>query len=135
MANTKTGILDALTIQLGGMLTVATATRILLSPASARKKAPYIGLIAGPKEMIVEDTTDVRFELDVDLILLKKGRDIEIMLDSVKQLLHTDSLAVTIGALQISIIGQEEVALIDADSFSSTRVVATITYVSSKSAL
>jgi len=74
----------------------------------------------------------VRFELDVDLILLKRGDDIEEMLDAIKNLLYTDSLAATIGALQIRIIGQEEVALLDADLYSSTRIVMTVTYVITK---
>jgi len=110
------------------------ATRILLTPAEARKWSPYAGLIAGSEEVIVEDITDVRYELDVNLILLKRGRDIEEMLDIVKNLLYADTLATSIDALQIRIIGQEEVALIDADKYSSTRIVMTITYVSTKGA-
>jgi hypothetical protein len=113
---------------------VTKATRILLTPAEARKWSPYAGLIASTEEVVVEDATHVRYELDVDIILLKKGRDIEEMLDTVKNLLYTDSLATTIGAKQIRIIGQEEVALVDADSYSSTRIVTTITYVSTKGA-
>jgi len=106
----------------------------LLTPAEARKWSPYAGLISSTEEVIVEDATHIRYELDVNLILLKKGRDIENLLDAVKSLLYTNSLAVTIGALHIKIIGQEEVALIDADSYSSTRIVITITYVSTKGA-
>jgi len=132
--NKKASILDALVVQLGNLPAITKATRILLPPAEARKWSPYAGLIASTEEVVVEDATNVRYELDVSLILLKKGRDIEKMLDTVKVLLYYDSLAVSIGALQIRIIGQEEVALIDSDSYSSTRIVMTITYVAEKGA-
>jgi hypothetical protein len=132
MDNTKTTILNNLVDELAGITTVAKSTRILLTPNEARQHSPYIGLIAGSEEVVVEDTTDVRYELEVNLILLKRGRDIEVMLDLVKQRLYDSTLATTIGALQIKIIGQEEVALIDADKYSSTRIAAIITYVASK---
>jgi hypothetical protein len=130
----KTVILDALVVQIGSLPAVTTATRVLLLPSAARKHSPYAGLISGTEEKIVEDTTHVRYELDVDLILLKKGRDIEEMLASVETLLYANTLATDIGALQVRVIGQEEVALIDVDSFSSTRIVMTITYVAAKGA-
>ena len=132
MANTKTTILDNLVEQLATITGIAKSTRILLTPNEARQHSPYIGPIAGSEEAIVEDATDVRYELEVNLILLKKGRDIETMLDDVKQLLYDSTLTATIGVLQIKIIGQEEVALIDADKYSSTRIAAIITYVASK---
>lgn len=134
MANKKTSVLDTLVTQLGNLSEVTKATRILLAPYEARKWSPYVGLIAGTEEVIVEDSTHVRYELDIDIILLKRGRDVEEMLDVIKGLLYTDSLAATIGALQIRIIGQEEVALLDADLYSSTRIVVTITYVATKGA-
>ena len=134
MANKKTTILDALVTQLGTISAITTATRILLSPAEARKSTPYAGLIAGSESVVVEDSTHVRYELDVDIILLKRGRDIETMLDAVKDLLYTNSLAATIGVLQIRIIGQEEVALVDSDVYSSTHIATTITYVATKGA-
>ncbi len=134
MANKKRTMLDLLVTQIGNLSSVMKATRILLTPANSRKHAPYAGLVSSTEEVMVEDATDIRYELDVDLILLTQGRDIEDMLDSVKNLLYDDSLAVTIGAKQVRIIGQEEVALVDADSFSSTRIAMTITYVAAKGA-
>lgn len=125
-------ILDALAIQLGNLPEINKAERILLLPSEARKQSPYAGLISSTKDAIVEDTTHIRYELDVDLILLKRGRDIEQVLDAVKNLLYTDSLATTIGAMQVRVIGQEEVALIDANLYSSTRIVMTITYATLK---
>jgi hypothetical protein len=105
-----------------------------LTPAEARKNSPYAGLISGTEEVVVEDTTDVRYELDVNVILLKRGRDIEKMLDAVKNLLYSTATTAAIGALQVQIIGQEEVALVDADKYSSTRIAVTITYVAVKGA-
>ena len=132
MGNTKTAILDNLVDELAKITKVAKATRILLTPSEARLHSPYIGLIAGAEEVVVEDVTDVRYELEVNLILLKKGRDIEEFLDDVKTCLYDSTLAATIGAFQIRIMGQEEVALIDADKYSSTRIAVIITYVASK---
>jgi len=134
MAHTKTSVLDTLITQIISLPEIKTTTRILLSPQNARKNVPYAGLIAGTEEAIVEDTTHVRYELDVDLVLLVRGRDIEKTLDAVKQLLYTSSLAATIGAKHICVVGQEDVALVDADSYSSTRIVITITYVATKGA-
>ena len=134
MPNKKTSILDTLVTELGNVSFVGKATRILLTPSEARKHSPYVGLISGPEEAVVEDTTDIRYELDVDIILLKRGRDIESFLDTIKNKIYDGSLATVIGALQIKIIGQEEVALIDADKYSSTRIVTTITYVAQKGA-
>ena len=132
MANTKTNMLDVLVSELKDITAVREATRILLTPAEARKHAPYIGLIAGREEAIVEDATDVRYELEVNLILLIKGRDIEGFIDDVKDALYATTLPAVIGALQVKIVGQEEVALIDADIYSSTRVLVIVTYVTNK---
>ena len=132
MANKKTAVLDALVTQLATVSSIAKATRILLQPAETRKQSPYAGLISGTEEAVVEDATDVRYELNVDILLIRKGRDIEELLDEVKDLLYGASIASTIGALQLRIIGQEEVALIDEDSYSSTRIVAIVTYVATK---
>jgi hypothetical protein len=134
MANKKTAILDALVTQLENVPETATVTRILLTPANARKHSPYIGVISGTEVVVVEDNTNVRYELDVDLILLKRGRDIETFLDGVKNALYSSTLAATIGALQVVVVGQEEVALIDADAYSSTHIVLTVTYVATKGA-
>jgi hypothetical protein len=132
MAHKKTTMLDALVTQLQALSEVTKATRVLLLPSEARKHAPYVGLISGSEEVVVEDSTHVRYELDLDFLLLKSGRDIESMLDAVKLLLFNSATATAIGALQIRIIGQEEVALVDADKFSSTHIVATVTYVAEK---
>lgn len=134
MSNTKTTILDALIVKLEASAQVGKATRVLMAPAEARKWSPYVGLIAGQKRKIVQDPTQIRFELPIDLILLKKGREIEEMLDGVKNVLYSGALANDIGALQVRIIGQEEVAILDADKWSSTRIIAIITYVVTKSA-
>ena len=134
MANKKTSVLDALVAQLQSASVVTKATRTLLTPVEARKNSPYAGLISGTEEVVVEGDTNIRYELDVSVILLKRGRDIEETLDGVKNLLYGDALAAAIGALQVRIIGQEEVALVDADKYSSTRIAMTITYVAVKGA-
>lgn len=130
----KTLVLDTLVTQLQVLPEVATATRVLLSPINARKTSPYVGLIAGPEEIVVEDAANIRYELDVDLILLKRGQDIETMLDAVKKMLFDAALPITLGVLQVRIVGQEPVALIDDDKYSSTRIVTVITYIVTKGA-
>lgn len=138
MANTRKTILNALATQLANSSKVKTATRELLAPTEARKQAPYVGMVVETEEEIVEDSTHVRYELDVSLILLHRktttDADVETMLDAVKTVLYNSSTASAIGAKAISVTGQEEVALVNDDQFSSTRVALTITYVATKGA-
>lgn len=132
MANTRKTILDAMASQLQSIDGISKATRVLLTPNRAREFAPYAGLVNTTEVVVVEDSTHVRYEMDVDIILVQRGRDIEELVDLVKNKLYGSSFASTIGALQIIVAGHDDVALIDADSFSSTRIATTITYVSTK---
>lgn len=132
MANTKTSILDALVAQINAMPEVSKATRVLLTPADTRKNAPYVGVLSGPEETVVEDATHVRYELEINLITVYNDRDIEKFIDALKNKLYTASLATTIGAKQVHIIGQDPVNLIDADKYSSVRIMVVITYVATK---
>jgi len=132
MSNKKQTILDALASGLETAGCIKKATRNLLTPAKARDLAPYVGIVSGMEEVLVEDSSDIRYGLDVDLILLRKGDDIEKMIDDVKTYIYTSGTASTIGAKWIGLIGQQPVNLIEADGFSSSRVVLYIIYVASK---
>ena len=144
MSNTKVTMIDALVAQLNTISGIGLATRDLLTPANARKNTPYIGVITGDEVKLVEDDAKVRWALTVDLIVLVKGDNVEEWIDKVKSLVFApgvpsplpsplpDTLATTIGALHVSVEGQNEVALVNADDCSSTRMVLLIIYVSDK---
>lgn len=131
MANTRKEILDALVTGLAAINGIRNVTRDLLPPSRARDLAPYVGVIATTEEMLVEDATHVRWGVEVNLILLVSGDDIEEMVDKIKDYVYNEP---SIGALQVKMIGQEEVVLINEDQYSSARIVLDVTYVSVKGA-
>lgn len=134
MANTKKAILDALVDDLSDLSSIKTATRVLLTPNKARDAVPYVGLISGTEEILVEDTTHIRYGLDMDLLLVTKGDDIEEMIDDIKNYLYDTDTPTSIGVKAIQLIGQQPVTLIEQDGFSSSRIVVYVTYVSTKGA-
>jgi hypothetical protein len=127
-------MLDTLATQLMTSALVKKATRKLETPMQARKHAPYVGMLVTTEEEVVEDTTHVRFEVDVSLILVNRGTDIEGMLDAVKNILYNTATATAIGALLISYTGAEEVSFVDDDTYTGTRILITLTYVATKGA-
>lgn len=131
MANTRKAILDALVAGLAGIDGIRRATRDLLPPSRARDLAPYVGVITVTEETLVEDATHVRWGVEVNLILLMSGDAIEEMVDKIKDYIYNGP---SIGALQVKMIGQEEVVLINEDEYSSARIVLDVTYVSAKGA-
>ena len=122
-------MLDALVTGLAALDGMRKATRDLLPPSRARNLAPYVGVIATTEETLVEDTTHVRWGMEVNLILLIKGDGIEEMIDKVKDYIYGSP---AIGTLQVKVVGQEEVVLINEDEYSSARIVLDVTYVSAK---
>ena len=132
MSNTKKTVLESLAASLQALDSVKTATRNLLTPNKARDAVPYVGMIAGTEEVLVEDATDIRYGLDVDLLLVTKGDDIEEMIAEIKGYLYNTSAAVNLGVKMIRLIGQQPVTLIEQDGFSSSRIVVYIVYVASK---
>lgn len=133
MANTKVTILNNIVTQLSGITGVHTVTRNLFTPVEARKRSPYLGVISNDEVVVTEDDTDILYRTNVDIIILVKTRLIEEWIDLVKQVVYNSSFAGTVGAKQIRLIGQREVALINADEWSSTRIILEMIYVSSKS--
>jgi len=128
MAHVKKTFLDALVTYLEALSTVTKATRQLLPPAEARKWAPYIGILDNNEELVLEDATHVRFETNVDLIMLCFGDNMEEMLDSIKTAVYSGDMATSIQVADIRLIGDEPVILIDEDRYSSVRVALNITY-------
>ena len=129
MANTKESIIDGLVTSLSSISGIHTVTKDLLTPTKARANVPYIGVISGTEYVVAEDSTDILYRLQVDLIILVKSKEIEEWIDKVKQLIYTPIITT---AKQIKIVGQNEVAVIDADKWSSTRMIINIIYVGNK---
>lgn len=126
MADTKETLLDSLVTLLGGIPSV-TCTRQLKTPINSRAAAPYIGVLASTEEKLVEDYTHVRWGMTVDLILVTLGSGIESLIVDVKDVIEGGTLP--IGALQMSLVGQEPVNFITDDDYSSSRIVIDILYV------
>lgn len=133
MANTKVTMLNTLATTLQGLSAINKATRNLLPPDQARAAAPYVGILSASETVMTDDGTDVRWLLDSDLILLRSGDAIEEMVDTVKNAM-LDGMAATIGAKEIRLVGTEEIALLNADDYSSTRMAFEVVYVSTKGA-
>jgi len=133
MANTKETILDTLVTAMGNLTGVQIATRILELPSDTRLKEPYIGVIGGEEVKLVEDSTEILWSLQVDLIVIKRGTDVEQLVDLIKNAIYTP---INLGAAvkHTHVTGTQEVALVKQDKFSSTRLVLDITYVSTKGA-
>jgi len=131
MANTRKAVIDALVEGLNGLAGIRTATNKLLAPSQAREAAPYIGIIAAGEDVLVEDEIAIRYGITVDFVLLAPDDDYEELLDKVKTYVYSDP---AIGALQIKIIGEEEASMVNEDKYSSVRIMAYVTYVSTKGA-
>jgi len=131
MANTRKAVIDALVEGLSGLAGIRTATNRLLAPSQAREAAPYIGVIAAGEDVLVEDEAAIRYGMTVDFVLLAPDDDYEELLDKVKTYVYNDP---AIGALQIKVIGEEEASMVNEDRYSSVRITAYITYVSTKGA-
>jgi len=129
--NTRKAVIDALVTGLGGLTGIRTATNRLLTPSQAREAAPYIGVIAASEEVLVEDSSAIRYAILLDFILLAPDDDYEELLDKVKTYVYSDP---AIGALQIKIVGEEEASMVNEDRYSSIRITVHVTYVSSKDA-
>lgn len=131
MANTRKGIIAELVSDLGTLTGIRTATNRLLSPSQAREAAPYIGVILATEEILVEDDTAIRYGTEIDLVMLAPDDDIDELIDLVKTYLYDEP---SIGALQIKIIGHEELTNVTEDHYSSARITCHVTYVVTKGA-
>jgi len=131
MANTRKAVIDALVEGLSWLAGIRTATNKLLAPSQAREAAPYIGVIAAGEDVLVEDEAAIRYGITIDFVLLAPDDDYEELLDKVKTYVYNDP---AIGALQIKIIGEEEASMVNEDRYSSVRITAYVTYVSTKGA-
>lgn len=133
MANTKETILDTLVTAMGNVTGVTIATRELELPSDTRKKEPYIGIIAGEEAILVEDATEILWSLPVDMIVIKRGTDVEQLVDLIKNAIYAP---INLGAAvkHTHVVSTQEVAVVTQDKFSSTRLVLDITYVSTKGA-
>ena len=130
MANTKVAILDSLVTTLETLSAVNRCTRILLPPDEARTQEPYIGMISGTEIELAQDSTHILWGLSVDLILIKQGQEIEEMIDSVKTAIYVPPSIDNMKLVKFE--GQEPVTLVDADQYSSARIVLYIIYVALK---
>lgn len=131
MANTRQTLIESLVTGLNELSGVRKATNRLYVPSEARKAAPYIGVIIVSEEILVEDATAIRLGADIDLIMIAPDSKIDELVDKVKDYIYD---VPSIGALQIKVIGHEEVGYYNEDQHSSVRITLHVTYVATKGA-
>jgi len=134
MANTRVTMLTALATALEGLTGVNKATLDLVSPIEQRQFAPYVGVLASTERLMAEDATKALYDLSVDLILVQEGNNIENLLTAVRDYCQSSTTAAAIGAKSISVDEVMDVNLIYNDAYSTTRLVTTIYYTSTKGA-
>lgn len=124
----KVDILDALVTELEAITAVQKATRYLMSQSAIEKDSPYIGIVSGDEEKLVEDSIDIRFSLDVVLYIITEQQfeDIEGLIDDIKDAvlgstspidLHTDLDVITIRDIGPVILDD-----LDNERYSSTQI-------------
>ena len=128
MANVRDSILTALETELQAITNISKATLNILPIDSAERDSPYIGIVAGDEEKIVEDDTNIRFGFDVFLFLITEQQytGVELLIDDIKTAIYspTGAIALNANVLDKNILNVQPVSLedFDANKFSSTRI-------------
>ncbi len=125
----RSDILDALETELTALDEIKLATQDTESIDEAEESNPYIGIIAGEEELIVEDDNgiDIRWQLPVNLLLITEQRykDIEALMKRIKQKIYDENNDLTLTnnvlAINISDFTPVEREGIDFERFSSVQ--------------
>lgn len=137
--STKVDILDALVTELEAISTVKNATRYVQSFTNAERNSPSIQVAAGNERVLVIDSTDVYYALDVSLLVITKQTSvaIESLIDDIKDtLLGTTcpvDLHANVNVLNLMATDIVELEDEDADEFASALLQLEIRYHASKS--
>jgi len=135
MANTRKNMMDALCVQLKTMSSIDHAVLELLTPSEQRAKNKYVGVIVGDEETVVEDSTHIRYRVDVWLKPIVRGKEIETCIKDIKNLISgtSNTIATDIGALQVSLVGMTNpVNVTSSDQYSSAFLALDVLYVAAK---
>ena len=139
MANVRSSILTALETELLAISNIRKATLNILPIDSAERDSPYVGIVAGDEERIVEDDTNIRFGLDVFLFLITDQQyvGVELLIDDIKTAIYspTGAIALNANVLDKNILNVQPVSLEDfeSDRYSSTRIDLRLLYYAPKS--
>jgi len=135
MANTKQTFLDSLVTQMNDLSGVKVATRQLLSTSKTRENTPYVGIISGLEQILVEDTTNIRYALEVEIFIITKQQDnaIEPLIDTIKNLIYAP-IDLGDNVLLTRVLATEPVDITNQDKFSSATIALEIIYYSTKGA-
>ena len=140
MANVRDSILTALETELEAITAIKKATLNILPIDSAEKGSPYIGIVAGEEENLVEDETNIRFGFDIHLFLITEQQytEVESLIDDIKTAIYSPTGAISLNAnvLDKNIINVQPVSLedFDANKFSSVRIDLRLLYYAPKTA-
>ncbi len=125
----RSDILDALETELTALTDIKKATQDTMTIDEAEETNPYIGIIAGEDDIVVEDDngTDIRWELPVNLLLVTEQQytGIEDLIKRIKQKIYDENNALTLTnnvlAINIGDFTPVEREDIDAEKFSSVQ--------------
>lgn len=128
MANTRNSILEALATEMEAISGITKATMNIIPIDTIKINLPYVGIVAGVEERIIEDDTNIRFGLDVFLFLMteQQSTNVEVLIDLIKTAIYdpTGSLTLNANVLDKNILNVQPVAREDFDEshFSSVRI-------------
>lgn len=90
MSQVRESILNALVTELDGIDAVKIATRETKSLDRAEEDNPYIGVVAGPERVLVQDATDIKFEMIVHLFIITEQQyeNIEGLIVDIKEAIY-----------------------------------------------
>lgn len=129
--STRLSILNSLETQLKALASKPNATRNLLTPEMAMKNCPYVGIIVGLDEKLLDRPDGVRYGFRVDLRLFTKKSKCEDLIDQVKTLINSP---VNLGTNCLSClhVGTEPVYTTEDNNYETTKIGLAITYMEPK---
>lgn len=98
MANTRSSIISALATELTALDEITLATQYILPVDKAEAKQSYVGIVAGEEVKIIEDATDICYNLPIHLFIIceQQYHDVEVLIDTVKNAIHNSAEALTL---------------------------------------
>ena len=138
MADTRATILTALETELGTITDIKKSVLKTLPPSKAETNSPYIGIVAGDETLLVEDSTNIRWNLPVFLFLITEEQytEVETLIKEIKNVIYNtgEDLTLTANVLDFNILEVQPVSLEDFDDerYSSVRIDMNIIYYTSQ---
>ena len=138
--STRVDIINAIIVELTAITGIKVATRFTKSLTKAEINLPYIGVVASDEEPLVEDATDIHYDLPIDLFLITEEQynDVEGLIDDIKTAFQgitasPSSLHANIFYLIVGTVSPVRLDDLDEQNLSSVRIPLRLRYYASKS--